>query len=145
MEEWVEEGKIGGGAFTNYTCFVLCIFYSDIITFHIKTRERTVAPGNDLGKCIYSKVLKTQDLIFFLRYGRVPNVGEGYLWYCFGQRGSSLGLSKVLETLVFSSCLDIHIPTFRLCFFFSVLLGVCVSVCVYMGRGVYIYACHLSI
>lgn len=55
-------------------------------------------------------------------------------------RGVFSGLSKEFwRLLVISSCLDIHIPTFRLCFFFSVLLGVCVSVCVYMGRGAYIY------
>lgn len=132
--------KLGEGAFTNYTCFVLCIFYSDIITFTLKLERELFAPGNDLGKCIYSKVLKTQDLIFFLRYGRVPNVGRRVPLVLFWTEGSSLGLSKEFwRLLVFSSCLDIHIPTFRLCFFFSVLLGVCVSVCVYMGRGVYIY------
>ena len=117
---------------------VVRIFYSDIITFKLKLERKLFALGNDLGKCIYSKILKTQDLIFFLRYGRVPNVSRRVPLALFWTEGSSSGLSKQFcRLLVISSCLDIHVPTFRLCFFFCVLACVCVCVC--------LHACHLSI
>ena len=114
---------------------IVWIFYSDIITFTLQLERKLFALGNDLGKCIYSKVLKTQDLIFFLRYGRVPNVGRRVPLVLFWKEGSSPGLLKqFLRLLVISSYLDVHTPTFRLCFFFCVLGCVCVYVCLY-GEG----------
>ena len=60
----------------------------------------------------------------------------------FWKEGSSPGLLKqFLRLLVISSYLDVHTPTFRLCFFFCVLGCVCVYVCLYREGCVCMCVC----